>query len=106
MKSLKMMLACAAFASTMLCLPESSVAQIRVHVRIGSPPPPRVVVVRPRPYRRGKVWVSGRWNWNGRRHVWNDGYYVARRRGFVWVDGYWARDRRGWYWVDGYWRRC
>lgn len=106
MKSFKMMLACAAFASGMLWLPETSVAQIRVHVRIGPPPPPRVVVVKQRSPRKGKVWVSGHWRWNGRRHVWHDGRYVAHRRGFVWVDGYWARDRRGWYWVEGYWRRC
>lgn len=106
MKSFKMMLACAAFASVMLWLPETSAAQIRVHVRVGPPPPPRVVVVKQRSHRKGKVWVSGYWRWNGRRHVWHDGRYVAHRRGFVWVDGYWARDRRGWYWVEGYWRRC
>lgn len=106
MKSFKIMLACAAFVSAMLWLPETSVAQIRVHVRVGPPPPPRVVVVKQRSHRKGKVWVSGYWRWNGRRHVWHDGRYVAHRRGFVWVDGYWARDRRGWYWVEGYWRRC
>jgi hypothetical protein len=106
MKPFKMMLACAAFASAMILLPETSEAQIRVHVSIGPPPPPRAVVVKSRHHRRGGVRVAGHWRWNGRRHVWIEGRYVAPRRGFVWVDGYWERHRRGWYWVEGYWRRC
>lgn len=53
-----------------------------------APPPPRHEG-HPRA-RRGQVWVSGQWHWQG------------PRRGYVWQSGYWAKaPRHG----HGQWRR-
>jgi hypothetical protein len=51
--------------------------QVSVGIRIGAPPAPRVVRVRP----------------------------VAPGPEFVWVDGYWFAEGRRWKWHDGYWTR-
>jgi hypothetical protein len=78
-------------------------AQAQVVVRIGPPPPPRVVIpVSPGPR---YVWVDGYQRWNGRRYVWVPGYYaIPPRHRAVWVRGQWVPRRRGYVWVPGYWR--
>ncbi len=76
-------------------------AQVGVVIRVGTPPPPRVVE-HPwaRPY-RDAVWIDGHHEWINGRWVWVGGYYAyPPRRGAVWVGGYW---RHG-YWHQGYWR--
>src|SRR5262245_66639279 len=103
MKNLRIMYAIVALFCTLLVADHAN-AGVRVYVRIG-PPPPRYVVVRPRPYCRDAVWVDGYWGWNGRRHYWVEGRYINPRRGYVYVPGRWERHRRGWYWSEGYWCR-
>ena len=52
-------------------------AQISLGIRIGPPPPPRVVrVLPPRP---------------GAEFIWIDGYWFAEGRRYKWHDGYWTR---------------
>ena len=43
------------------------------------PPPPRYES-RPR-FRKGHVWVSGHWRWQGHRQVWVPGYWMKAPRG-------------------------
>jgi YXWGXW repeat-containing protein len=53
-----------------------SAAQISLGVRIGPPPPPRVVRVLPRRPGPEFVWVDGYWYPVGRRYVWHAGYWT------------------------------
>ena len=52
-------------------------ADLSIGIRIGPPPQPRVVRVRP----------------------------VAPGPEFIWVDGYWFAEGRRWRWHEGYWTR-
>jgi YXWGXW repeat-containing protein len=52
-------------------------AQVSIGIRIGAPPPPRVVrVLPPRP---------------GPEFVWVEGYWYPVRRRYRWHEGYWTR---------------
>jgi len=67
----------------------ASAAQVSFDVRIGAPPPPRVVRVVPRR--------------PGPQYVWVDGYWFPERGRYVWHDGYWTRPPfPGAYWVAPY----
>lgn len=93
----KNLLLCLAF------LPALSFAAVDVAVRIGPPPPRRVVVgVAPHP---GYVWTDGYWRWDGAQYVWVPGVWMrpphARAR---WVPAHWAHRRRGYVFVGGHWR--
>jgi hypothetical protein len=75
-------------------------AQAEIIVQVA--PPPLRYEVTPEP-RRGYVWESGHWRWNGRRHVWVSGHWVRSRPGYVfseprWVerDGRWEYQARRW----------
>ena len=79
-------------------------AQISVGVRIGQPPPPRVVRVHPASPGAGFAWVEGYWYPVGRRYRWHDGYWTRPPyEGARWVaphhdgerffEGYWEGDR-------------
>jgi hypothetical protein len=51
-------------------------AQISVGIRIGQPPPPRVVrVLPPRPSPEF-VWIEGYWYPVGKRYRWHEGYWT------------------------------
>jgi len=81
----------------------SSFAQVSIGVRIGPPPPPRVV----RPSRTpgpGYIWVDGYWYPVGGRYKWHGGYWTrppydgARWRephydGGRFFEGYWEGGR-------------
>jgi hypothetical protein len=79
-------------------------AQVSIGVRIGPPPPPRIVrVLPPRPGPE-YVWVDGYWYVVGDRYRWHDGYwtrppYPAARWAMPRYDadryygGYWEGDR-------------
>jgi hypothetical protein len=73
-----------------------------VEVDVAPPPPPpaRVVEVRP-----GFIYVEGRYEWRGGRHVWVDGRYERERRGYRYVQGRWDRRGRRPVWVEGRWVR-
>jgi hypothetical protein len=79
------------------------VAQAQTMIRIGPPPPPRVVIpVSPGPR---YVWVGGYYGYRGNAYVWMPGRYVIPPRPYaVWMPGRWVRGPNGYYWVAGHWR--
>jgi hypothetical protein len=79
-------------------------AQVSFGIRIGPPPPPRVVRVQPVRPGPDYVWIDGYWYPNGTRYVWHAGYWTrAPYAGARWVaphhdgqqffNGYWEGDR-------------
>src|SRR5690349_2866318 len=82
----------------------TSFAQLSIGVRIGAPPPPRVIRARPRAPGPDYFWVDGYWYPVGNRYKWHDGYWSRPPyAGAVWVrprhdgqrffQGYWEGDR-------------
>jgi len=78
--------------------------QFSVGIRIGPPPPPRVVRVQPRAPGAGYVWIDGYWYPSGRKYKWHDGYWTrppyagarwvpAHHDGQQFFEGYWVGDR-------------
>lgn len=51
-------------------------ADFNLGIRIGPPPPPRVVRIQPRAPGPGFIWVQGYWYPVGRRYRWHDGYWT------------------------------
>jgi hypothetical protein len=90
---------------TLMLLAAGSVfAQVSVGIRIGPPPPVRVVRVRPRSPGPEYSWIAGYWYPVGSRYKWHDGYYTRPAyAGATWVaprhenqmyyNGYWKGDR-------------
>ena len=79
-------------------------AQFSVGVRIGAPPPVRVVRVQPRSPGADYSWVGGYWYPVGNRYKWHDGYWTRpvfsgarwvqpRHDGERFYEGYWDGDR-------------
>jgi len=50
-------------------------ADISIGIRIGPPPPPRAIAVRPVVPGPGFVWVEGYWYPVGNRYRWHEGYW-------------------------------
>ncbi|MEO1240430.1 MAG: hypothetical protein AAFX54_00855 [Pseudomonadota bacterium] len=72
------------------------------YLRYG-PPPPRRIVISPRPL-AGAVWIDGRWRWDGVTYVWVPGHWERHPPyGKVWRAGRWVHTKRGWYWARGRW---
>jgi hypothetical protein len=82
----------------------SAAAQLSVGIRIGAPPPARVVRTQPRSPGEGYSWIAGYWYPAGNRYKWHDGYWTRPSYpGARWVaphhdgqryyDGYWEGDR-------------
>ena len=78
-------------------------AQISVGIRIGAPPPPRVIRVQPRSPGPEYVWLEGYWYAAGNRYKWHDGYWTRppyvgarwvgpRHDGERFYEGYWEGD--------------
>jgi hypothetical protein len=78
-------------------------AQISVGIRIGPPPPARVVRALPSPG-PGFLWVEGYWYPVGRHYKWHEGYWSrppyegarwvpAHHDGERFFEGYWEGDR-------------
>ena len=60
--------------------------QVSVGIRIGPPPPPRVVHVRPASPGPDYVWVDGYWYPVNGRYVWHSGYWTRPPyAGAIWV---------------------
>ena len=75
-------------------------AQVSFGIRIGPPPPPRVVAVRPVVPGPGYTWVDGYWYPVNNRYVWHDGYWTRPPYdGAAWVG---PRHENGQYYA-GYW---
>jgi hypothetical protein len=79
-------------------------AQVSIGIRIGAPPPPRVVRVLPRRPGPEWVWIEGYWYPVGRKYRWHAGYWTRlpypgarwvapRYDGGQFFDGYWDGDR-------------
>jgi hypothetical protein len=78
--------------------------QISIGVRIGPPPPARVIRVRPAAPGPGFIWLDGYWYAAGGHYRWHEGYWTRPPyAGAIWVaphhdgerffDGYWSGDR-------------
>jgi YXWGXW repeat-containing protein len=91
-------------ALMLLAATESSFAQLSIGVRIGPPPPPRVVRVHPRAPGPEYLWVEGYWYPVGNHYKWHDGYWTRppyagarwigpRYEGDRFFEGYWEGDR-------------
>jgi len=78
-------------------------AQVSIGVRIGPPPPPRVVRVVPHRPASDYVWVTGYWYPVRGHYAWRDGYWTRP----PYRDSRWIAPRyeRGQFY-DGYWDRA
>src|SRR5579864_2166718 len=90
-------------------------AQVSIGIRIGPPPPPRVVRVQPARPGPDFVWIDGYWFADGSRYRWHDGYWTRppyggarwvtpRYEGERFFGGYWDGDR-GRFEHDHHWDR-
>ena len=82
-------------------------AQISIGVRIGPPPPPRVVRVLPHSPGPDFMWVAGYWYPYGGRYAWRGGYWARPPyAGAYWVGPrYYGHRYYPGYWGRGYYRR-
>jgi hypothetical protein len=91
-------------AGLLLAGATASRAQISVGIRIGPPPPPRVVRVLPPAPGPEFVWIDGYWYPVGRHYRWHEGYWtrppyagarwvVPHHDGEQFYAGYWEGDR-------------
>ena len=78
--------------------------QVSVGIRIGPPPPPRVVRVTPVRPGPDFFWIDGYWYPVGNHYKWHDGYWTRppyagahwmgpRHEGDRYYQGYWEGDR-------------
>jgi hypothetical protein len=88
----------------MLLAGGSLFAQLSIGVRIGPPPPPRVIRVQPRSPGPGYLWIQGYWYPVGKRYRWHDGYWTRppyggalwmgpRYDGGQFFEGHWEGNR-------------
>jgi len=88
----------------MLLAGGAAYGQISIGIRIGPPPPPRVIRVTPVAPGPGFFWVAGYWYPVGNHYKWHDGYWTRPPYpGAVWVvphhdgerffEGYWEGER-------------
>jgi hypothetical protein len=75
-------------------------AQFNIGVRIGAPPPVRVVRVQPRSPGADYSWVGGYWYPVGNHYKWHEGYYTRPAySGARWVEPHHDGQR----YFQGYW---
>jgi hypothetical protein len=75
-------------------------AQISVGIRIGPPPPVRVLKVQPRSPGEGYIWIGGYWYAVGNRYKWHEGYWTRP----PYVGARWVEPRHdGERFFEGYW---
>jgi hypothetical protein len=87
-------------AVTLLAVGSMFGADLSLGIRIGPPPPPRVVHVRPLAPGPDYVWVEGYWYPVGGRYVWHDGYWTrSPYAGARWVGPHHDGER----FFNGYW---
>lgn len=84
-------------------LPIFAAAQISIGIRIGAPPPPRVVAYRPASPGPDFIWVEGYWYPVGKHYRWHDGFWAQppyfgarwvapRHDGERFFEGFWDGD--------------
>jgi hypothetical protein len=114
---MKSFITMALLAVTLLSAGSAFGAQVSIGIRIGPPPPPRVVRVFPARPAPEFIWVEGYWYPVGSGHhwKWHDGYwtrapyvgarwYAPRYEEGLYFEGYWVGDR-GRYEHDHHWDR-
>jgi hypothetical protein len=75
-------------------------SQVSVGIRIGAPPPPRVIYVHPVSPGREYVWIDGYWYPVGKHYKWHEGYWTRPPyRGARWVPPH----HDGQHFYSGYW---
>ncbi|HEX4273778.1 MAG TPA: YXWGXW repeat-containing protein [Bryobacteraceae bacterium] len=75
-------------------------AQVSLGIRIGPPPAPRVVRVRPVAPGPGFTWVEGYWYPVSGRYRWHEGYWSRP----PYAGAHWVAPRHdGHYFIDGHW---
>jgi len=90
----------AVLAAALACGVSVAHAQVAIGIRIGAPPPPRVVYAQPAQPGPGFIWVEGYWYPVGHHYRWHEGYWTRPPyEGARWVRPHYDRDR---YFV-GYW---
>jgi len=88
----------------LLLIGGAAFGQVSIGVRIGAPPPPRIIRTRPRAPGPDYVWIDGYWYASGRRWLWHNGYWtrppyagarwiMPRHDGQMFYEGYWEGDR-------------
>ena len=103
------------FILMLLAVGVTFAAELSLGIRIGPPPRPRVIRVRPVSPGPNLVWVDGYWYPVGRHYRWHNGYYTRPHyQGAHWVTprhdgqryyaGYWE-GTRGRYEHDHHWDR-
>jgi len=91
-------------AGTLLAASPGFGAQVSIGIRIGPPPPPRVIRVAPLQPGPDFVWVDGYWYPVGNHYKWHEGYwtrapyagarwFAPRYEGGQFFGGYWQGDR-------------
>ena len=87
-------------AMTLMTAPSALAAQVSIGIRIGPPPPPRVVRVVPVQPAPEYVWVNGYWYPVGNHWRWHAGYWTLA----PYAESYWLAPRyaAGEY-FEGYW---
>ncbi len=91
-------------AALLLAAGSAFAADVSVGIRIGPPPPPRVVRVRPIAPGAGYMWVEGYWYPVGNHYKWHDGSWTRppyesyrwvspRHDGERYYGGYWDGER-------------
>jgi hypothetical protein len=84
----------------LMCAGSAFGAQVSLGIRIGPPPPPRVVHVQPARPGADFVWVDGYWYPNGRHYAWHAGYWTRPPyEGAHWI----APHHDGQQFYAGYW---
>jgi len=87
----------------MLLCSEPAFSAVSIGIRIGPPPPPRIVRVLPGRPGPAYVWVNGYWEPHGRKYRWHNGYWARppypgarwiapRYERQVYFEGYWISD--------------
>jgi hypothetical protein len=75
-------------------------AQISIGIRIGAPPPPRVIRVQPECPGAGYSWIGGYWYPLGNRYKWHEGYWTRP----VYTGAHWVEPHHdGQRYFEGYW---
>ena len=75
-------------------------AQLSIGIRIGAPPPPRVLRVQPRSPGADYTWVAGYWYPVSGHYKWHDGYWTRPAyAGAHWVEPH----HDGAQYYQGYW---
>jgi hypothetical protein len=88
----------------LLLVSSAALAQLSVGIRIGAPPPVRVVRIQPRSPGADYLWVKGYWYPVNNRYTWHEGYWTRpaysgahwvepRHDGERFFNGYWDGER-------------